>query len=70
MDVPVTFMWDEKRKTIWLAAALVIVTLVVIPQSYEEDGRFDLGYFILLEVIFLAVVVIMFYFYARSGDNK
>lgn len=63
-------MWDDKRKTIWLATALVAVTLVVVPQAYDEDGRFDVGYFILLEIIFLAVVIIMFYFYARSGGNK
>lgn len=63
-------MWDEKRKTIWLATALVLVTLVVIPQAYEEDGRFDVGYFIQLEIIFLAVVVIMFYIYARKGGSK
>lgn len=62
-------MWDERRKTIWLATALILVTLVVIPQAYEEDGRFDFGYFILLEVIFLAVVVTMFYIYARKGDK-
>ena len=63
-------MWDEKRKTIWLATALIVVTLVVIPQAYEEDGRFDVGYFILLEIIFLAVVVIMFYIYAGNGSKK
>ena len=62
-------MWDEKRKTIWLATALILVTLVVIPQAYEEDGRFDFSYFILLEVIFLAVVVTMFYIYARKGNK-
>ena len=44
-------MWDEKRKTIWLATALIAVTLVVVPQAYDEDGKFDVGYFMLLEVI-------------------
>jgi len=63
-------MWDEKRKTIWLATALLLVTLVVIPQARDEDGRFDVGYFILLEIIFLAVVIVMFYIYTRKGDNK
>lgn len=63
-------MWDEKRKTIWLATALVLATLVVIPQAYEGDGRFDVGYFIQLEIIFVAVVVIMFYIYARKGGSK
>jgi hypothetical protein len=62
-------MWDDKRKTIWLATALVAVTLVVVPQAYDEDGRFDVGYFILLEIIFLAVVIIMFTIYAKSGSK-
>jgi hypothetical protein len=62
-------MWDEKRKTIWLATALVLVTLVVVPQAYDDDGRFDVGYFILLELIFIAVVVTMFYFYTKK-DGK
>lgn len=63
-------MWDEKRKTIWLATALLLVTLVVIPQARDEDGRFDVGYFILLEIIFVAVVVTMFYIYGKKGGNK
>jgi len=63
-------MWDEKRKTIWLATALLLVTLVVIPQARDDDGRFDVGYFILLEIIFIAVVIVMFYIYTRKGDNK
>ena len=48
----------------------MLVTLVVIPQAYDDDGRFDLGYFILLEIIFVAVDVIMFYIYAKKGGNK
>lgn len=59
-------MWDAKRQSIWLATALVLVTLVVFPQGYDENGRFDLGYFLLLEVIFLAVVIGMFFIYSRK----
>lgn len=59
-------MWDTKRQSIWLATALVLVTLVVIPQGYDDDGRFDVGYFLLLEFIFLAVVVVMFLIYSRQ----
>ncbi len=59
-------MWDTKRQAIWLATALVLVTLVVIPQAYDEDRTFDVGYFILLEIIFVAVVVTMFYIYSRK----
>jgi len=59
-------MWDSKRQSIWLATALLLVTLVVVPQAYEEDGRFDVGYFLLLEFIFVAVVVVMFFIYSRK----
>jgi hypothetical protein len=59
-------MWDAKRQSIWLATALVLVTLVVVPQAYEEDGRFDVGYFLLLEFIFIAVVVAMFFIYSKK----
>lgn len=58
-------MWDAKRKTIWLATALALATLVVYPQAYDEDNHFDVGYFVLLEIIFLAVIVTMFYIYSR-----
>jgi hypothetical protein len=61
-------MWDTKRQAIWLLTALVLVTLVVVPQAYEEDGRFDVGYFILLEIIFVGVVVTMFYLYSRKKN--
>ena len=59
-------MWDAKRQSIWLATALLLVTLVVVPQAYEEDGRFDVGYFLLLEFIFIAVVVVMFFIYSKK----
>jgi hypothetical protein len=59
-------MWDAKRQSIWLATALLLVTLVVVPQAYEEDGRFDVGYFLLLEFIFVAVVVVMFFIYSKK----
>jgi hypothetical protein len=59
-------MWETKRQTIWLATALVLVTLVVIPQAYDDVGKFDVGYFLLLEIIFLAVVVVMFFIYSRK----
>ena len=51
-------MWDAKRQTIWLATALVIATLVVYQDAHDEAGRFDLGYFALLEAIFLLAIAI------------
>jgi cell division protein FtsW (lipid II flippase) len=59
-------VWDAKRQTIWLATALVIATWIVYQDAHDEDGRFDLGYFALLEIIFLLVIVLMFYIYSRK----
>ena len=58
-------MWDTKRQTIWLVTALVIATLVVYQDAHDEQGRFDLQYFALLEIVFLLVIVLMFYIYSR-----
>jgi hypothetical protein len=59
-------VWDRKRQSIWLATAVVVVTFVVYREAYDERGRFDTSYFILLEVVFLAIVGLMFYIYSRQ----
>jgi cell division protein FtsW (lipid II flippase) len=59
-------VWDAKRQTIWLATALVIATLVVYHDAHDDQGRFDLGYFALLEAVFLLVIAAMFYVYSRQ----
>ena len=59
-------MWDIKRQAIWLATALVTATLVVYQDARDEQGRLDIGYFALLEVVFLLVIVLMFYIYSRQ----
>jgi hypothetical protein len=59
-------MWDAKRQTIWLATAIVVATFVVYREAHDETGRFDAGYFILLEIVFLAVIALMFYIYSRQ----
>ena len=59
-------MWDAKRQTVWLITALVIATWVVYQDAHDEAGRFDPGYFALLEAVFLLVIVVMFYFYSRQ----
>jgi hypothetical protein len=59
-------MWDRKRQTIWLSTAIVIATFVVYREAYDEDGRFDTGYFLLLEIVFLAIICLMFYIYSRQ----
>ncbi len=59
-------MWDRKRQTIWLGTAIAVATLVVYREAYDEKGRFDAGYFILLEIVFLAIIGLMFYLYSRQ----
>lgn len=58
-------MWDAKRQTIWLTTALALVTFVAYREAHDENG-FDAGYFALLEIIFLLVVITMFYIYSRK----
>ena len=58
-------MWDAKRQVIWLTTALALVTFVAYREAHDEKG-FDPGYFALLEIIFLLVVIIMFYIYSRK----
>lgn len=59
-------MWDAKRQAIWLTTAVLLATLVVYREARREDGSLDFGYFALLELIFLTVIVIMFYIYSRK----
>ena len=69
MDTPAKdfkFMWDAKRQAIWLTTALALVSFVAYREAHDEAGRFDAGYFALLEIIFLLVVIIMFYIYSRK----
>jgi hypothetical protein len=58
-------MWDAKRQTIWLATAVIIATVVVYTEARDEHGVFDTSYFIQLEVVFLAIIGLMFYIYSR-----
>ena len=58
-------MWDAKRQAIWLTTAIVLVTFVAYREA-QDEGVFDPGYFALLEIIFLLVVILMFYIYSRK----
>ena len=61
-------MWDAKRQAIWLATAVAIATFVVYQNALDETtGRLDLGYFALLEIIFLLVIFVMFRIYSRNN---
>lgn len=62
-------MWDAKRQLIWLATAIALATFVVYQNALDDGGRLDLGYFALLEAIFLTVVFVMFYIYSRNSDK-
>ena len=59
-------MWDAKRQAIWLTTALILATFVVYREAHDEAGVFDPGYFALLEIIFLMVILVMFYVYSRK----
>ena len=59
-------MWDAKRQTIWLTTGLVLVTFVVYREAHDEARRLRRELFILLEMIFLIVIIVMFYIYSRK----
>ena len=60
-------MWDAKRKAIWLTAALIAVTYFAYLNARDETDGFDPRYFGLLEIVFVGVIVLMFYFYTRRA---
>ena len=59
-------MWDTKRKAIWLSIALLGATFFAYQNARDEAEGFDIRYFALLEVVFVVVIVVMFYFYSRN----
>jgi hypothetical protein len=61
-------MWDAKRQAIWLTTAVALATFVVYQNALDETtGKLDIGYFALLEVIFLLVIFVMFRIYSRNN---
>lgn len=60
-------MWDAKRQVIWLTTAIAIATFVVYQNALDDAGHLDLGYFALLELIFVSVIAVMFYIYSRNS---
>ena len=59
-------MWDTKRQIIWLAAGLSVGSFVIYQDSIDEAGRFDPGYFLILETILLTIIAVMFYIYSKK----
>ncbi|MDQ3687650.1 MAG: hypothetical protein M3430_18910 [Acidobacteriota bacterium] len=62
-------MWDTKRQGIWLATGITLGTFVVYNEAHDDTGRFDRTYFIYLEMMLLAIIAAMFYFYSKKGDK-
>ena len=48
-------MWDRKRQLIWLGVGLLFGTFSLYPLARDDDGRFDLQYFVQLEVLLVIV---------------
>ena len=59
-------MWDRKRQIIWLGVGLLFGTFSLYPIARDDAGRFDLQYFLQLEVLLIIIVCVMFYFYGRK----
>lgn len=60
-------MWDRKRQIIWLGVGLLFGTFSLYPLARDDSGRFDLQYFLQLEVLLLLVICVMFYVYGRKN---
>ena len=59
-------MWDAKRQVIWLATGITLGSVVFYQDAFDENGRFDARYFLLLELLLVAVIGAMFYIYSRK----
>ena len=59
-------MWDTKRQIIWLAAGFLLGTFILYQHARDEAEGFDPAYFALLEIILVAVIAAMFYFYSKN----
>lgn len=59
-------MWDTKRQIIWLVCGVTLGTLIVYQDAHDEAGRFDRTVFAFWEVILLAIILTLFYFYSRK----
>ena len=60
-------MWDTKRQIIWLAAGLVVGSFVLYQDSFDEDGRFSLRFFLFLETLLVLIISVMFYLYSKRS---
>jgi hypothetical protein len=62
-------MWDTKRQFIWVAVGLALGTFVAFSDAHDEDGFFNLRFFIFMESLVLGIIALMFYLYSRKGKQ-
>jgi hypothetical protein len=58
-------VWDTKRQIIWLVGGLSFGTFIVYHDARDEGGRFDGTLFAFWEIVLLAIILTLFYFYSR-----
>ena len=59
-------MWDAKRQFIWLAAGIIIGTLIVYADAHDDDGNFVPRFFVFMELLLLLIISVMFWIYSRK----
>ena len=59
-------MWDTKRQIVWLTAGIVFGTWIVYVDSRDDMGKFDPEVFAFWELVLLAIIGTLFYFYSRK----
>jgi hypothetical protein len=63
-------MWDTKRQFIWLAAGIILGTVVAFMDAHDEDGIFVPRFFIFMEICVLMIIGGLFYLYSRKKEKK
>ena len=58
-------MWDRKRQLIWIIGGVLMGTWVAYFNSFLDDGRFVLSFFIFMELLILLIIAGLFYLYSR-----
>ena len=59
-------MWDARRKAVWVSAGLILGTFVSYQDSFDEDGRFILPFFLFMEALVMIIIAVLFYIYSRK----
>ena len=59
-------VWDRKRQLIWIAGGLIMGTYVAYSDSLDENGAFDVRFFVFLETLVLLIMAGLLYLYSRK----